>query len=157
MDRRRLRPALVLCAWTFFVWTTRIRNIWTDDSLTTGGQAWRTALSLSFTAFAAAVVVLWVRARQDRHAVPSSAAVLVRAFAVWTTGVWVLRGVQIGAADHEVAFKAVHTVLAVVSIALAWWADRAVHASPATPTPSRLDVGSDQVATNVTSRTEMSG
>lgn len=127
MVDRRLRPALVLSVWTFLVWTTRIRNIWTDDDLTTGGQVWRTALAGVFTVFAVGVVVLW-RRRAD-------ARTWVRAFAVWTTGVWVVRAVQIGLADHGVAFKAVHTVLAVVSIGLALWADRAANESVARPEP----------------------
>ena len=33
----RRRPyALALVAWTFFVWTTRIGNIWRDDALDAG-------------------------------------------------------------------------------------------------------------------------
>ena len=124
MPSRRLRPVLVLSAWTFLVWTTRIRNIWTDDSLTTAGQWWRTALALVFTAFAVAGVTVWWKARRGGWA---RAATLVRAFALWTVGVWVVRGVQIALADHSVAFVAVHTALAVVSIGLAVWADRSAH------------------------------
>lgn len=126
MTAHRLRPALVLSVWTFLVWTTRIRNIWTDDSLSTAGQWWRTGLALGFTAFAIAVVAAWWRSRAT-GSYASSVPALVRAFAVWTIGVWVVRGVQIALADHELAFVAVHTALAIVSIALAVWADRAVH------------------------------
>ena len=36
-----------------------------------------------------------------------------------TVVVWVVRAVQIIASDHEVAFKVVHVVLGVISIALA--------------------------------------
>lgn len=122
MPSRSIRPALVLAAWTFLVWTTRIRNIWTDDSLTTGGQVWRTALAGMFTVFAVGVIVLW-RRRSD-------AANWVRAFSIWTVAVWVIRAVQIGLADHGVAFKIVHSVLAIVSVGLALWADRSVHAAP---------------------------
>lgn len=122
-----LRPTLVLSVVTLLIWTTRIRNIWTDDDLDVAGQLVRTALSLSFTAFAVAGAWLWWDAR--RAAGPRTwAPALVRAFAVWTTGVWVVRGVQIATADHELAFVVVHTVLAVVSVALAWWADRAARA-----------------------------
>ncbi|MDZ7675845.1 MAG: hypothetical protein U5K30_12360 [Acidimicrobiales bacterium] len=122
MTVSHLRPALVLAVWTFLVWTTRIRNIWTDNSLTTGGQVWRTALALAFTAFAVATVAAWARAR--RAAPWSASGWLVRAFALWTTGVWVVRAVQIANADHDLAFVLVHTALAVVSIVLAVWADR---------------------------------
>ncbi len=124
MARRELRPALALSAWTFLVWTTRIRNIWTDDDLTTPGQVWRTALACVFTVFAVGVVVLWRRNRD--------AATWVRAFAAWTIGVWAIRAVQIGMADHGVAFKVVHTVLAIVSTVLALWADRAATAAART-------------------------
>ena len=124
MDPHRLRPAIVLSAWTIVVWTTRIRNIWTDDSLSTSGQVARTVLALVFTAFATVTFALWIRARRDAAVPPSWAARLVRAFAVWTVLVWLVRGVQIALADHSVAFVAVHSVLAAVSIALAVWADR---------------------------------
>lgn len=122
----RLRPALVLSIWTVFVWTTRVRNIWTDDSLTTGGQLWRTAIAVTFTVFAVVTFVAWVRARGERGAT-SRTAMWIRAFAVWTLGVWVVRGAQIAVADHTVAFKVVHAALAAVSVGLALWADREAH------------------------------
>ena len=130
MVTSRLRPALVLATWTFLVWTTRIRNIWTDESLSVGGQLVRTALAAVFTALALSVVVVWWRSRATGR-VPPGATALVRALAVWTIGVWLVRGVQIALADHSGAFVAVHTALAVVSIAMALWADRA--SRPVTP------------------------
>lgn len=123
MRSPQLRPAAVLSAFTLLVWTTRIRNIWTDEELSTTGQVGRTALALAFTAFALASLWAWWQAR--RGPVLSWAPALVRAFAVWTVGVWVVRGAQIALADHDAAFVAVHTVLAISSIALAVWADRA--------------------------------
>lgn len=126
MTPRQLRPAVVLATWTLVVWTTRLRNIWTDESLATAGQIWRTVLALVFTAFAAGVVALWARARRHGGHVTPRAAVAVRAFAGWTVAVWLVRGVQIAVADHGGAFVAVHTALAAVSVALAVWADRAV-------------------------------
>lgn len=129
MTPARLRPALALSAFTLFVWTTRIRNIWTDDSLTTAGQVGRTALSLAFTAFAVAVLWLWWQGRRDGR-VASVADVVVRLFAAWTIGVWAIRAVQIASAGHEAAFVAVHTALAVVSTALAVWAARSAQRGP---------------------------
>jgi hypothetical protein len=110
---RRHRAAVALVAWTFLVWTTRIANIWRDSDLD-GGERWaRTLLALSFTVLAIAVAVtLWRR-------VPPAASVAVGALAVWTTAVWVARGAGILADDHDLGFKAVHTVLAAVSIVLA--------------------------------------
>lgn len=141
MSPDRFRPALALSAFTVLVWTTRIRNIWTDEELSTAGQVGRTALALAFTAFAVATVVAWVRARRV-GTVTDGARRLVRAFAVWTTAVWVVRGVQIALADHDAAFVAVHTALAVASIALAAWADRRVHASGAGDAPRPRPVAS---------------
>ncbi len=125
----RRRPfALTLVAWTFFVWTTRIGNIWRDADLDTGEKVGRTGLALSFTLLAVGVVIaLWRGSARARL-------VAVGALAAWSTGVWVVRDVSILAADHEVGFKVVHTVLAVVSIvlsALAWREARRVETSAA--------------------------
>ena len=133
----RRRPfALALVAWTFFVWTTRIANIWRDEALDTGEKVGRTGLALSFTLLAIAVVVtLWRR-------LPQASLLAVGALAAWSVAVWVVRDVRILFADHEIGFKVVHTVLAVVSIALAALAWReARRARPAVtgtqPTASR--------------------
>lgn len=125
----RLRPAVALAAFSLLVWTTRIRNIWTDDSLSTAGQVGRTALSLTFTAFAVAVLVVWARGRSIGR-IPGAASLLVRLFAAWTIGVWAVRAVQIATAGHGAAFVAVHTALAVASTALAVWAARSVVRTP---------------------------
>ncbi len=130
MDLRRLRPALVLSAWTVLVWTTRIRNIWTDESLTTSGQLWRTALAGVFTVFAIVTVGAWLRARRANRATSSFLPVWIRAFAVWTIAVWSIRAVQIGGADHGLGFKVVHTAPAVVSVGLALWAAREAAGAP---------------------------
>jgi hypothetical protein len=118
----RRRPfALALVAWTFFVWTTRIGNIWRDADLDTGEQVGRTALAVSFTLLAVGVLAaLW-------RGAPRARTLTVGALAAWSTAVWVVRDARILVADHEVGFKVVHTVLAVVSIALAalaWREDR---------------------------------
>jgi hypothetical protein len=109
----RRRPfALALVAWTFFVWTTRIGNIWRDADLDTGEKVSRTGLALSFTLLALAVVgALWRGSARTRL-------VAVGALAGWSTAVWIVRDARILVADHEVGFKVVHTVLAVVSIVL---------------------------------------
>jgi hypothetical protein len=110
---RRHRAAAALIAWTFLVWTTRIANIWRDADLDTGERWGRTLLALSFTVLAiAAGVALWRRLLQ-------ATVVAVGALAAWTIAVWVVRGVGILVGDHDLGFKAVHTILAVVSIALA--------------------------------------
>jgi hypothetical protein len=110
---RSHRAALALVVWTFFVWTTRIGNIWRDEDLDAAGKVGRTALALSFTVLAIAVIVaLWRRASWTGNA--------VLALAGWTTLVWAIQGIGILIRDHDIGFKVVHTVLAVVSIGLAW-------------------------------------
>lgn len=126
---RRHAWVVALVAWTFFVWTTRIGNIWGDDDLDTAGKVGRTALALSFTFLALAVVgALWRRRAWVRPAVV--------ALAVWTTGVWLVRDTSILFGDHDTSFKIVHTVLAVVSIVLSGLALRSpMPARP--PEPAR--------------------
>lgn len=123
MEAARRLPVVALVVWTFFVWTTRIRNIWTDDALTTGEQWARTALAGSFTALGVAVAIaLATRAGWLRPA--------VMALAAWSVAVWVVRSVGIVTAGHDVGFVVVHLVLAVVSAALAVLAVRAVSERP---------------------------
>lgn len=115
---RSRRAAVALVVWTFLVWTARIANVWGDEGLDTAGKVGRTALALSFTALAVAVLV----ALRRRAPGPIRAAVL--ALAAWTAAVWVVRGAGIATGDHEAGFVAVHLVLAVVSIGLSFLAAR---------------------------------
>jgi hypothetical protein len=115
---RRRRATVALVAWTFLVWTTRIANIWRDADLDTGERWGRTLLALSFTILAIAVALGLVRGLRQ------ATVVAVAALATWTLAVWVLRGVGILVADHD---------LAVVSIALAVLAWRETR-EPALPT-----------------------
>lgn len=127
---RRQPAAVALVVWTLLVWTTRIRNIWGDDGLTTGEQLGRTALALSFTGLAVLVAVAVARrARWLRRAVEGLAA--------WTTLVWAVRAVGIAAGGHSVGFVVVHLVLAVVSVGLAGLAVREATRS----TPIEVEVG----------------
>jgi hypothetical protein len=113
-------------AWTGVVWTTRIGNIWGDDALSDGEKWGRTGLALSFTVLA--VVAGLALVRRAAWLRPS-----VVALAGWTTVVWVVRAAGIATGGHDAAFIAVHVVLAVVSIALAVLAWRAVTASAPRP------------------------
>jgi hypothetical protein len=106
-------PATIgLVLWTLLVWTTRITNIWADDTLDTTGKAGRTVLALSFTVLALAAG--WALVRRSERVRP-----VVVVLAAWTTGVWIVRAVGIAAGDRDAAFVAVHVVLAAVSIGLA--------------------------------------
>ncbi len=121
---RRVWP---LVLWTLVVWVPRIRNIWIDDELSTGGQLGRTALAL--TLIVPAIVLAGVLWRQGDKLL-GAAKVTVFGFAAWTVAVWLVRGGSILVADHDAAFKVVHTVLAAVSIALSALAVRRVTALP---------------------------
>jgi hypothetical protein len=110
---RHHKATVALVAWTFLVWTTRIANVWRDADLDAGERWGRTLLALSFTVLAVAVVVTLGRR------LVQATVVAVGALAGWTIAVWVVRGIGIIAADHDLGFKVVHTILAMVSIVLA--------------------------------------
>ena len=125
MPSRRLPAVIALAVWSLLVWTTRIRNIWTDDALSTGEQWGRTALALSFTGLALAVgYAVYLRSSWLRP--------VVRVLAGWTTAVWLVIGVGIATGDRSAAFIAVHLVLAVISIIVAVLAVREVAPRSAT-------------------------
>lgn len=98
--------AAALAGWTVFVWGTRVRNIARD-----GGTTVSLLASVALVALAVVVAVSLVRGGRPRWAVPALAAATVVA--------WALRTPAILLADHAVGFKVVHTVLALVSVALA--------------------------------------
>ncbi len=119
--RRRADLALaVAVGWTLFVWGGRLRNLIRDGE--DAPVSW--VLSIVFCVLAVVVI-----GRRLSGGAPRPTLGVVTILAVVATGVWVVRGVQIATADHSAGFIAVHTVLALVSIATAWWARRAVAAS----------------------------
>lgn len=118
------RTALLLAAWTLFVWLTRVRNAVEDDDLSTAGKAGALALSASFVVLACLVLDATVRHGDRRGA-------LVALLGLWTVVVWPVRTVQIATAGHGAAFVVVHVALGVVSVALAALAVRAHGGFPA--------------------------
>jgi hypothetical protein len=147
--RGRARRAVALVAafglWTLVVWVGRINNILDAQGLSPAGRAGRLALAASFVVAAVVVLVrLWLdRARirisvdaAGRHAVEATSGLrrAVLALGLYTAAVWLVRGGSILVGPYDTAFKVVHTVLAVGSIALAVAAGRAIGVrSPATP------------------------
>jgi hypothetical protein len=111
---------LASALWTFFVWTTRVRNITSDDDLSAGEKAGALLVSLAF--IVAAVVLLALLVRQLTEVLR----LFVPVFAIGTVGWWAVRTVLILVRDHGWGFRIVHTVLAVVSAVLAVAAWRAV-------------------------------
>lgn len=96
---------------TFLIWTTRIRNIVTDD------WTWpELIVPIGLTVLAAAALVRrwpWLAA-----------------LAGATIAVWAVRVPLVVVRDHAVGFKVVHVVLAAVSITLAVGAWRATRPTP---------------------------
>jgi hypothetical protein len=114
----------LFAGWTAFVWTTRVRNIVGD-----GGSGLDLALAGSMAVLGVAVGAVAWRAR------PRLAPVLAVAV-VATVVTWALRTPLILLdPEHPLAFKAVHSALAAVSVALALVAWRAAGARR--PAPSR--------------------
>jgi len=118
MPRRRWALLAAFVAWTAYVWVTRIVNAWAPSSTeTTGGKVVSTVLSGVMLALAAGGLA--VLARTWRRPLTVGAARFLQVFCGVTVVVWVVRAVQIAASDHDVAFKVVHVVLGLVSMALA--------------------------------------
>ena len=95
-----------LGGWTLFVWVTRLRNLVRGDE-----SAWWFLPAVLFVAGGVLCLVAWRRGRE-------AYAPLLGAFALLGSAYWVLRAVAVVVSDHAVSFKAVHVVLAAVTVAL---------------------------------------
>jgi len=104
----RLSP-WILIGWTVALWLSRLRNVLTNEDLTSTGRGLRVGVVVVFVALAAGAA-LGVR---RKRLLPLAALV------VWTIGYWLVRGTGILIGDWTISFKVVHTVLMVVSIGLA--------------------------------------
>jgi hypothetical protein len=130
MDQPRLqdtKSVLALVGFTFLIWLGRVRNIILDDTLSGFNFAWSLGVAITFCALAAAALAA---NRGGRSVLPA------RILAVVSIGYWLIRGVQIALADHELAFIVVHSTLASVSVVLGLWVlyGQLRHAEPSTPT-----------------------
>ena len=121
---RRRWPIAVFALWSGYVWLTRIANAWSassDETATAKAVSTATAVVLLVGAVAAAVILVRARARTF----VAAETLLLRTFAGLTIAVWAVRVPLIVLdAGHDVPFKVVHTVLALVSVGLAaltWW------------------------------------
>jgi hypothetical protein len=127
VERLRPYPVAGLVGWTLFVWVSRVGLAWSDDSLTTGEKVLGTLPPVLFVVLALATGALLLGGR------PDLTGRVATAFAGFTVVYWALRLPFILVNDHPGGFKVVHTVLAVVSVALAVAAWRAVsRVGPAT-------------------------
>jgi hypothetical protein len=93
--------------WTLLIWTTRIRNVVAGD--------WSAADLVLPVGLTVLAVLALVRRRPG-----------LQVLAAATAAVWVVRLPLVLVHDHPAAFKVVHAVLAVVSLALAALTWRAV-------------------------------
>lgn len=124
--RRQVGSITALAGWTLFLWVTRIRNIAGDAELAGFAKVWRLGVSLGFVIGALALVTLLVRARRSAGGWsgsglltrPGLVAMVASALAVVGSAWWIVRGGGILLGDHETAFKVVHTVLGLGTIAL---------------------------------------
>jgi len=117
---------LALGSWTVFVWFQRIGNVIGDDDLSGFARIWRLVVAVGFVAAGMALVGCVVAGQRSvagqrggggaglgRFASPLGVG-LAAVGSTW----WILRGGQILIGEWELAFKAVHTVLAVVVVGL---------------------------------------
>lgn len=107
---------VALGGWTFFVWFQRIGNVLGDDELSGFARTWRLGVAVLFVVTAVVLVVgVWASRRRP-------VARWVSGLGLWLALIgsawWILRGSQILIGDWDLAFKAVHTVLAVVVVGL---------------------------------------
>ena len=114
--------AWLLAAWSMFVWTGRVRNIAADDVLVGGDRVLRFALSGSFIVLGLAALAGLVLAYKQGELLAWARGVIL-VLSLYSIITWVIRVIDISfAGDHELAFIAVHAVLAIVSIGLSYWA-----------------------------------
>lgn len=106
---RRLWPVWAMAGWSIVLWASRTNNVLSNDELSGSGRLARLAVVVVFVGLAVWSVV----AIRREWWVP------VWILIVWTAGFWVVRGGGILIDDYSAGFKAIHTVLAVVSIGLA--------------------------------------
>jgi len=137
MERLRPYPVAGFAVLTLVIWGNRIWLAWTNDSDSVAEKlVWSTPITL-FVLAAVAVLVLLVR---GTHPSAPGFARLVRAFAAGTIVFWAVRGPMILLADHEVAFKVVHAVLAMVSVGAAVAAWRSLDRVSAMSCAGRISV-----------------
>lgn len=125
MRPRTVLLVTVFLVWSLFTWVGRLRNVLTDETLSGAERTGPLLLAASFVLPALVLAALWWRhvggrwTGRDIAPVAPALRTATLAFAAWTVAVWVVRAVDIALfSDHEVGFVVVHTVLAVVAIAL---------------------------------------
>jgi hypothetical protein len=75
VTRRQATLLRAFCVWTVFVWVVFVRNIWGDDTRSTGFKLVHTVLAAVSVAFALAGWIVVRRIRRVPRAAPSAVAV----------------------------------------------------------------------------------
>jgi hypothetical protein len=118
LEKLALLGVPTLTLWSLGVWASRIRNIVNDD-FEGIDLWWRLGVAGGFVLIALWVLRsaygLWRDGASDPLTCVSGAALTL---AVVNIVVWPIRGYQILGGDWSGGFKAVHTVLAVISVVL---------------------------------------
>jgi hypothetical protein len=117
MPRRRWVLLAAFVAWTAYIWVTRIANAWGSSTESPSSKVVSTVISVVMLVLAAGGLVVLVRTW--RRPLTVLGAWIVQVLCAVTAVVWVVRGVQIVASDHDAAFKIVHVALGAISIGLA--------------------------------------
>ena len=126
LERFRPRPVSAFALVTLLIWGNRIWLAWTNEEDTVAEKlVWSTPITL-FVAAALVILILQFRGQGGSRGFDR----LVKAFAGGTGIYWAIRLPMILAGDWGIPFKAVHTVLAVASVAAAAFAWRSLDRGP---------------------------
>ena len=140
LERFRPYPVSAFAAVTLLIWGNRIWLAWTNQEDTLSEKlVWSTPITL----FVAAALVILIHQARDRSSSRTFDR-LVKAFAAGTGIYWAIRLPMILAGDWGIPFKAVHTVLAVASVAASAWAWRSLDREPSVGSPSAVGASSHQ-------------
>lgn len=107
--------AAAVAVWTLLTWGSRIRLL-TDAEQADPGSWLRIGGSLLIGTVVVAVLLLAPGGGLERWT--------LTIFAVWSVVLWARSAVVVLPADHSVAFKTVHALLAAGFFLLAYWAVR---------------------------------
>ncbi|MEO6989455.1 MAG: hypothetical protein ABI239_12515 [Aquihabitans sp.] len=140
LERFRPYPVSAFAVVTLLIWGNRIWLAWTNQEDTVAEKlVWSTPITL-FVAAALVILVLQLRGAGGSRGFNR----LVKAFAGGTGIYWAIRLPMILAGDWGIPFKAVHTVLAVASVAASAWAWRSLDREPSVGSPSAVGASSHQ-------------
>ncbi|MEZ5228344.1 MAG: hypothetical protein R2710_17225 [Acidimicrobiales bacterium] len=112
-------PGLALGGWTVLLWFTRVRNVLADTALEGWSRTWQLGISVIFVVVA--VVLIGLSLVKGNPAVRTMAIRVSLGLAAFGSVWWAIRGVNTMFNDHSVAFKLVHAVLAIGTIAISAW------------------------------------